>query len=282
MKDKLSGIVNRGIGAVGVLLKCKLVSIIIFLFTGVLHIIDPRGGFRGTVTILSLFIALYAVLSFICVLTGSNSKVEDGKNFAGGMVREVFKGNGNPIVKTKEILSKNEKINEKISNSAMNARWSKRMQLLIQRHENKPNAGKVVMCIFYAILFAAAIILYISPDDTISTVHILLGGLLIFDGFSGIWGVIAARKSGIPMKGKLASALLNLLSVVIGLVFIFLSNDSADFTMVICGIVLVVKAVSDLVIIIRNKELISTVKNTVNEIKNGSPPSDDEDNNTEA
>ena len=68
MKWKLSGLVNRGIGAFGVLMNCKLVSIIIFLFTGTLHIIDPRGGLRGTVTMLSLFIALYALLSIVFIL----------------------------------------------------------------------------------------------------------------------------------------------------------------------------------------------------------------------
>lgn len=269
MKDKLSGIVNRGIGAFGVLMKCKLVSIIIFLITGILHIIDPRGGLRGTVTMLSIFIALYAVLSIICVLTGNNGKAEEGKNFASGMVKETFNGDGNPIVKINDVLSKNEKIGSKISNSASNAKWEKRMQTLTQRHEKQPQASKIVMCIFYIVLFALAVALMIWPDATISTVHIVLGGLLIFDGVGGIWGVIAARKNGIPMKGKLASVLLNLLSVAIGIVFIFMSDDSADFTMVLCGIVLVVKALSDLVIMIRNKELISTVKDTVKEIKQG-------------
>ncbi len=267
MKDKLTGLINRGIGAFDVLMKCKLVSIIIFLFTGTLHIVDPRGGLRGTVTMLSAFIGLYALLSIICVLTGNNEQVGEGKKFASDMVKETFKGDGNPISKISEVMSQNEKIGKKMSASASKARWDKRMQMLTERHERKPKAGKVVMCIFYIILLAAAAMLFIWPDATISTVHIILGALLIFDGGSGIWGVISARKSGIPLKGQLASVLLNLLSVAIGAVFIFLSDDTADFTMVLCGIVLVVKALSDLFIMIRNKELISTVKDTLNEIK---------------
>ena len=268
MKDKLNVLVNRGIGAFGVLMKCKVVSIIIFLFTGVLHIIDPRGGLRGTVTMLSVFIALYALLSFICVLSGSNEKAEEGKKFASDMVKDTFKGDGNPLVKINEVLSQNEKYKNKMSNSAAKAKWDRRMQKLIQRHESQQKASKVIMCIFYVVLFGAAIMLFVWPDATISTVHIILGALLIFDGFSGIWGIISARKTGIPLKGKWASFFLNLLSVAIGLVFLFMSDDTADFTMVLCGIVLVVKALSDLFIMIRNKELISTVKEAVNEIKN--------------
>jgi uncharacterized membrane protein HdeD (DUF308 family) len=156
-----------------------------------------------------------------------------------------------------------------MSNSASKAKWEKRMKMLTERHEKSAKAGKVVMCIFYIILLAAAIMLFVWPDATISTVHIILGALLVFDGVSGIWGVISTRNSGIPMKGQLASVLLNVLSVILGIVFIILSDDTADFTMVLCGIVLVIKALSDLIIMIRNKELISTVKNTVNEIKQG-------------
>ena len=271
MKEKISGLVNRGIGAFGVLMKCKLVGIIIFLFTGALHIIDPRGGLRGTVTILSAFIALYALLSIIFILTDSNEKVGEGKKLASDMVKDTFKGDGNPMMKINEVLSENEKFGKKMSESATKAKWDRRIQRLSEKHDKQPKAGKVVMCIFYIILIAAAVILFIWPDDTISLVHIVFGAMLIFDGISGVWGIIVAKRNGIPLKGQWVSLLLNAVSVAVGVVFIVLSNDSADFTMVLCGIVLVIKALSDLVIMIRNHELVSTVKDTVSEIKNQKP-----------
>ena len=267
MKWKLSGLVNRGIGAFGVLMNCKLVSIIIFLFTGTLHIIDPRGGLRGTVTMLSLFIALYALLSIVFILTGSNDKVGEGKKFASDMVRDTFKGDGNPMVKINEVLSQNEKFEKGMSGLNTKSKWNQRIQKLNERHNKQTQASKFVMIVFYIILLASTVVLFAWPDDAISLVHIIFGAMLIFDGASGVWGIIVAKRSGIPMKGQWVSFFLNLLSVVIGVVFIILSNDSADFTMMLCGIVLVVKALSDLFIMIRNHELISTVKNTVNEIK---------------
>ena len=271
MKWKLSGLVNRGIGAFGVLMNCKLVSIIIFLFTGTLHIIDPRGGLRGTVTMLSLFIALYALLSIVFILTGSNDKVGEGKKFASDMVRDTFKGDGNPMVKINEVLSQNEKFEKGMSGLNTKSKWDQRIQKLNERHNKQTQASKFVMIVFYIILLASTVVLFAFPDDAISLVHIIFGAMLIFDGASGVWGIIVAKRSGIPMKGQWASFFLNLLSVVIGVVFIILSNDSADFTMMLCGIVLVVKALSDLFIMIRNHELISTVKNTVNEIKHQKP-----------
>ena len=271
MKWKLSGLVNRGIGAFGVLMNCKLVSIIIFLFTGTLHIIDPRGGLRGTVTMLSLFIALYALLSIVFILTGSNDKVGEGKKFASDMVRDTFKGDGNPMMKINEVLSQNEKFEKGMSGLNTKSKWNQRIQKLNERHNKQTQASKFVMIVFYIILLACTVVLFAWPDDAISLVHIIFGAMLIFDGASGVWGIIVAKRSGIPMKGQWASFFLNLLSVVIGVVFIILSNDSADFTMMLCGIVLVVKALSDLFIMIRNHELISTVKNTVNEIKHQKP-----------
>lgn len=271
MKWKLSGLVNRGIGAFGVLMNCKLVSIIIFLFTGTLHIIDPRGGLRGTVTMLSLFIALYALLSIVFILTGSNDKVGEGKKFASDMVRDTFKGDGNPMMKINEVLSQNEKFEKGMSGLNTKSKWDQRIQKLNERHNKQTQASKFVMIVFYIILLASTVVLFAFPDDAISLVHIIFGAMLIFDGASGVWGIIVAKRSGIPMKGQWASFFLNLLSVVIGVVFIILSNDSADFTMMLCGIVLVVKALSDLFIMIRNHELISTVKNTVSEIKHQKP-----------
>ena len=282
MKDKFAKLVNRGINIFGVLMKCKLITIIIFLFTGTLHIIDPRGGLRGTVTMLTIFIALYAFLSIIFLLTKKNQAVGEGKKFASDMVKETFKGDGNPISKINEILSQNEKYEKKVSNSETKARWDKRIKMVTERHKTTPKAGVVVMCIFYILLLIAAVFMFFWPDATIYTVHIILGALLVFDGISGIWTVISAKINRIPIKGKLLSVLFNLLSIAVGLFFIIYSGDTADFTMVICGVVLVLKALSDLVIMIRNKELISTIKNTLNEIKNPEPEQSENDTEEEA
>ena len=277
MKDKFAKLVNRGINIFGILMKCKLVTIIIFLFTGTLHIIDPRGGLRGTVTMLTIFIALYAFLSIIFILTKKNQAVGEGKKFASDMVKETFKGDGNPISKINEILSQNEKYEKKVSNSETKARWDKRIKMVTERHKKTPKAGVAVMCIFYILLLIAAVFMFFWPDATIYTVHIILGALLAFDGISGIWTVISARINKVPMKGKILSVLFNLLSIAVGLFFIIYSGDTADFTMVICGVVLVLKALSDLVIMIRNKELISTIKSTLDEIKNPEPEQSEND-----
>lgn len=174
MSEKFTGMVNRGINIFGILMKCKLVSIILFLITGTLHIVDPRGGLRGTVGMLTAFIALYALLSIIFILTKNNKAVGEGKQFASDMVKDTFKGDGNPISKINEILSQNEKYYNKVSQSEVKARWDKRTQMLTERHKKTPKASVVVMCTFYILLLIAAVVMFFLPDETIYAVHIIL------------------------------------------------------------------------------------------------------------
>ncbi len=275
--NKITRLVNRGVSTFGILMKCKLVSIGWFFFMGILHIIDPRGGLRGTAIILSAFIALYALLSIIFILTDSNEKVGEGKDLAVKMVKGTLKGDGNPIPKINEVLSENENLEKKMSNSNTKAKWDNRMQALTEKHQKKPAANKIVMCIFYIILLIVSVLLIFLPDVTIYTVHIVIGALLIFDGATGIWAIFSARKNGTPIKGQWLTVLLNFLSVIIGVFFILLSGDAADFTMVLCGIVLILKALSDLFIMIYNREIFSSVKETFSEIKHQEAAQNDKD-----
>lgn len=267
MKGKLTGLVNRGINIFGIVMRCKLVNIIMLLFTGVLHIIDPRGGLRGTVGMLMIFIALYALLSIVFILTNKNKEIGEGVKFAGDMVKDTFNGNGNPITTINGVLSQNEQYKKEVAQAEVNSNWDKRIQTLTEKHTKTPKAGMIVMCTFYALILVAAVIMFFWADETILTVHIVLGALLVFDGVSNIWALISAKSNGIPIKGKLLSFFFNLLSVAVGVFFILLSGDSAEFTMVLCGVILVLKGLSDLFVMIRNRELITTVKITYNEIK---------------
>lgn len=79
-KERIGKSVGWGIGAFGIIMKSKLVSIGCFLFTGVMHVINPRGGLRWTAGMLAGFVALYAVVSIIFVLTNKNETVGKGYN----------------------------------------------------------------------------------------------------------------------------------------------------------------------------------------------------------
>ena len=59
----------------------------------------------------------------------------------------------------------------------------------------------------------------------------------------------------------------NVFSVVLGVAFILMAQSMAEITMVIGGITLLIKGLTDLFVMIRNREVFLSVKRTLNEIK---------------
>lgn len=264
-KERIGKSIGWGVGAFDIIMKSKLVSIGCFLVIGFLHIIDPSGGLNFTARLLAGFIALYALLSFILLLTDNNQKIAKGKEIAGGLVKGVINGNRDPIVQGQELTSKNKVVNERQKQS--NSKLEDRMQSVSKKQQEEPKAGKVVMCIFYAILFIGAVILFFQTNVTVTAVHIIVGALMIADGVSSIAAVVSAKRNGMPMKDKTFSIIANVFSIVIGAAFIILSKSTAEITMIICGIVLMIKGLSDLFVMIQNRSILSSAKGTINEIK---------------
>lgn len=265
MKEKISGLFNWGVGVFKVIMKSKLVSIGCFLFTGILHIINPRGGLQWTAGMLAGFTAIYALLSLIFVLTDNNEKVGKGREIAGGLVKGVVQGNKDPVVYGQNMVSKNKKVDETMKET--NSKWDQSLQVLSEKQKEEPKAGKVVMTIFYSLLLIAAVLLFFWTDITITAVHIIVGALLIADGISGIASAFTAKKNNIQMKNRRLSFVLGILTVGAGVAFIIFSKSTAELTMVVCGVVLIIKGLADLIVMIRNREIVSSVKETVAEIK---------------
>lgn len=265
MKEKISGLLNWGVGTFQIIMKNKLVSIGCFLFTGILHVANPRGGLRWTAGLLSIVVALYALLSLIFILTDKNEKVGKGKDAAGDLVKGVLEGNKDPILHGQTLIPKNQVLDERSKQTR--SRLDDRMQALSEKQKKEPKAGKVVMCVFYSILLAASVILFFWSDVTIAAAHIIVGIVLIADSIIGIASTVTAVENNIPLKYKTLSVVLYIITAVIGVTYIFLTWGTADMAMVLCGIVLIAKAVAEFVIMIRNREVVASAKGTINEIK---------------
>lgn len=97
--------------------------------------------------------------------------------------------------------------------------------------------------------------------------HIIVGALMIADGLSGIAAIVSASKNGAPLKSKTFSVIANAVSVIIGAAFILIAWNTAELTMIICGIVMIAKGLMDLYIMIRNREILSNIKGIFNDIK---------------
>lgn len=60
-------------------MKNKLVVIGCMLFQGIIHMINPRGSLQWSAGMLSIFVALYALVSIVFLLTNKNETVGKGK-----------------------------------------------------------------------------------------------------------------------------------------------------------------------------------------------------------
>ena len=63
------------------------------------------------------------------------------------------------------------------------------------------------------------------------------------------------------------SIVLGILSAAAGAVFIVFAQNTADFAMALSGLVMIIKGLADLIVMIRNREIVSSVKETVAQIK---------------
>lgn len=264
-KDKIEKTIGWGVGAVNIIMGSKLVSIGCFLYTGINHIVNPSGGLRFTAGMLSGFIALYALVSIIFVLSNNNQKAAQGKEIMGGLVKGVVDGYKDPLNQGKELASKSKAISEK--KIAADTKFGNSVKVLSEKQKKEIKAGKAVLLIIYIFLLTASVLLFVLPDVTVTLVHIIIGILLIADGCSSIAAAASAVRNGIPLKDKMLTFVVCSFSVLIGLAFILMSWNTAHITMILGGIVLTVKGVMDLYIMIRNRELVSSAVKTIRDIK---------------
>lgn len=261
-----------GTGAFQIVMKNKLVAIICFMFPGVMHTIDPVGSLDWDTMMLSFLLMLYAAVSIVFVLSNKNEIIGKGREAAGNLVKDYFEGQRDNSAKEQELLSNSKLIGERIKDS--NTRFDERAKKLYEKHKNRPEPGKIVLFVTYSLLLAFAIAIFIWRKDFVDFVQIIFGGLLIVDGISGITTFAAAVKSKLKMKGMVLSLIISIFTILLGVVFIVMPRDTAPIVYRITGMMIIAKAVVDFVVMIRNREVISSVKDTLSQIKKQEPNAD--------
>ena len=268
MKEKVGRIFEWGFGAFQIVMQNKIVSIGCFLVTGLYWTFSPVGSLRWDAGMLAVILAFYAVMSFILVLTNYNEKALKGRDLAGGFVQGYLDGKKNTAVQHQELFTKSKVVDKhtRVSNERLN----KRIEQLSERQEKIRARSRTVLLILYAFLFALSVFLFIQRTVTVYIIHILFGLLLIFDGATGLISIIAAMRSGLPVKNKVVSLILSSVTLAVGLMYIVFSWNTAVVGIRVGGILLIVKAVIEYIIMIRNREVSLSVKDTLKEIKDRS------------
>ena len=259
MNGKIGQIFTWGVGTYRLVMKNKLVAVLCFLVPGLFHTFNPVGSLNWDVMILSLTLMLYA--------TNENTKVGKGQEIAEDLVKGYFEGQRDHAAIGQELLSKSKTLSE--HTKASNERLDKRVEKLSEKREQKKSTspGKNVMMIIYIFLLAIAVAMFIWRSFFVNAVQIIIGCLLIADAISSLFTVAAAYKSGLPMKDKIVSVILSIFTIGLGVTFILLPANTSALVYRITGIMLIVKAVSELIVMIHNREVFSSIKDTIDQIK---------------
>ena len=228
-------------------MKNKIVSTGCFLIPGITHLFKPIGSLDWDTMMLSLLLMLYSVVSIIFVFTNKNELAGKGRELAGGFVKGYFEGQRDNASIGQELLANDSVIGEHMK--ASNERLDKRVEKLTEKQKKSGTLGKTALLIFYTLLLLLAICMF------------------LWRGISSVITVTAAYNSNVPAKNKTVSLILGIFTIALGIVFVLLPANSAALVYQIIGALLIIKAIGEFFVMIRNRELLSSVKETIHQIK---------------
>lgn len=96
--------------------------------------------------------------------------------------------------------------------------------------------------------------------------HIILGIVLIIDGVMRAISATSAKNTT-TFKNYRLSMVLSVLSVVLGVMLLFLTEKTGVFTMQAVAVIMIVKALFEFYIAFRNRAVLSSINNTIAQIK---------------
>ena len=244
---------NWGVGAFQIVMKNKIVSTGCFLIPGITHLFKPIGSLDWDTMMLSLLLMLYSVVSIIFVFTNKNELAGKGRELAGGFVKGYFEGQRDNASIGQELLANDSVIGEHMK--------------VTEKQKKSGTLGKTALLIFYTLLLLLAICMFLWQSIFVNIVQVVFGALLIADGISSVITVTAAYNSNVPAKNKTVSLILGIFTIALGIVFVLLPANSAALVYQIIGALLIIKAIGEFFVMIRNRELLSSVKETIHQIK---------------
>ncbi len=263
LKKKIRGVLKWGLGAYSLVMTNNLVVSGAGLFTGVMHLFTPMQSMMFDSMILSVLLIIYALVSITFVLT-DNDKAAKGKQKAGGLIKEYIDGKIKDAT-LEDVLKKDTAVREYARDA------DKRRDAFTDRiedfHIKTRSSSKIVMLVFYSLILAVSVFLFIRRDVAVYVNNIIIGVVLIVDGVLSIISATSAKKERV-YKFYVFSLILSVTSVVLGIMFIVFSQKTGVAAMQAVSVVLIVKSLAGFFVAIRNKKVISSITDTLTLIKN--------------
>ena len=264
MKEKLGRLLKWATGSLSLILKNNLVISGFCLITGVVHLILPKRALYTDALILSLLLIAYAAVSIVAVLT-DNQTIAKGKETTGGWLKGFFDGKRKNTA-ADDIILKNDSATQAFAEET-NKQIHAFAVKVSDKHDKTQSVGKIIVLVFYTIILAVSIFLLLKPKIAVNVNNVIIGAVLIASGIINIISVFKSKKEESQIKSSVFTVILSLLTLTIGVLFIVFSMDTATFVMQFISIMMIIKALADFILVIRNKEFKSSINDTVNQIK---------------
>ena len=263
MKEKSGGLITRGADTIRLAMTNKIVVSVSFLIQGVYRLLVPQRVMNWEAKVISLILALYALVSLILVLTNSPRSVKH-QEIAGGFVKDLYLKKKRTADKEQELLPENSAAKDNANES--NKHRSAFENRMIQKHEKTKSVSRIVMLIFYAVVLSISVFMLFNNAIAVHVNHILVGLILIVDAVLSIISFTSA-KDMVHYKNYKLSIALAVFTVILGLLFIVSPAKTSIVVMRIIGATLILKSIADLIIAFRNREILSSAKDTFEQIK---------------
>ena len=261
MDGKIGSSIGWGVGAIRLIAKNKIVTSCFFLIQGAIYLFSPARSMRRDAGTLALMLALYAIISIVLVLTDSET-ISKGQSLAGGLVIGFFDKKKNLAAREQDSLPENIPTSaRKVTADRMNDIQSK----IKEKHDKTHSVCKLLLLLFYILVLIVSVVLYFNKDVSIRVVHVILGLLMITDS---VMSIASAFSDGeVKLKDRGLSIFLACVSIVLGVIFILAPWETSVLATQVIGATLMVKSFTELVIAFRNREILSSVKETIAQIK---------------
>lgn len=267
VKDVLKNVVDCGAQSVDLAMKSKLVISIMFFIQGIYFVVVPVGSIYYDAILLSIMLILYGILSLLIFIFGSDNKIlTAGKGAFDAGYRGFLYGKKMMIDKEVEFI---DKIDIKpLENKARDENKQARElgeRIRERRKEENFELKTPALIGFYCILIASGIVMITKIDYTVAIAHAFLGLLLIGEGVFSIYSLIKTKN--IRQYSRMASFVLSLISIALGLILIIFRINSGAIIIRIMGVILLLKCGAEIFMYIKNKQLLTEGRNLIGKIR---------------
>lgn len=263
---RIQTVAKIGADTVTAILKNKMVICLCFLIQGLYYIFTPAGSLKGDARMLTALLALYAFVTLLMLIAGRKKEhIQGAKDMIDDQYREYLNGKRRMTDKSQELLSEDSILKHHVDDT--DQRYQKLKETLSDRQEDIKRLNTVFLIPIYLLILVISVFLFIKIELAVIIVHSVLGILIFADGIFSI--ITAVKTKELRFYQRVISVIISYFSMILGIALVLTTESTAEMVFRILGVILVIKSLSELWVMFRNRELLKGGKEVVSQLQEG-------------